>query len=135
MVRKWMPTWQAILRHVSFSVSSTVGPRGAGQAEGVQVLVNVPPTHITSTTSLPSLSYFYLDGGENASCILYKTACLKTQNKNPGSGVPESPRKLGTWSQSAGITSQNCRFWRRYWFVFTGMRKAKKIKKKMQQVC
>lgn len=56
-----------------------------------------------------------------------KTACLRKPNQNPGSGVPESSRKLGTRFQSVGVTFQNCcNFWRRYQFVFTGMRKEKR---------
>lgn len=59
-----MHSWKAVFRYVDFGVSSTVGPWEAGQAEGMRVLVFVLPTPcVTSTKTLPTLSYFCVGAG------------------------------------------------------------------------
>lgn len=79
-----MPTWQAILRHVSFSVSSTVGPRGAGQAEGVQVLVHISATNSHYLNHVTPFSELFLFGWRGK-CQLYivQNCLLKNTKQKP----------------------------------------------------
>lgn len=65
MVREWMHSWkQSSDMWALVSLPQWAPVEEAGQAEGVQVLVFVPPTPcVTSTKTLPTLGYFHVGAG------------------------------------------------------------------------
>lgn len=77
------------------------GPQGDWAGRSLQIYL--PSTAcVTSTKSLPSLNRFYLGEkralGRGKMPVVYYTKLFayENQTKNPGAGVPGSPRKLGT---------------------------------------